>query len=109
MTNEQIIFNERIGLMNNGIIGKSGNMIIVQDMDGNKQTIEEPEQIHTFMEWKKRGYTVKHGEKAISKFPIWKHTTKKAKNEGESDTEQIFMKVAFFFKASQVEPTADNN
>ena len=104
MTNEQIIFNERMELMKNGIIGKSGNMIVVEDMDGLKKQIEEPEQMHTFMEWKKRGYSVKHGEKAVSKIPIWKHTTKKAKNDGESDQEKMFMKMAFFFTASQVEP-----
>ena len=103
MTNEQIIFKERIELMNNGVIGKSGRKIIVEDMDGNKKEIEEPEQMHTFSEWKKRGYVVKHGEKAISKFPIWKHTTRKAEKEGDADKEKMFMKVAFFFTASQVE------
>ncbi|SDB68378.1 ArdC-like ssDNA-binding domain-containing protein [Butyrivibrio sp. INlla16] len=104
MTNEQIIFNERMELMNSGVIGKSGRKITVKDMDGNSKEIEEPEQMHTFMEWKKRGYAVKHGEKAISKFPIWKHTTRKAEKEGDADQEKMFMKVAFFFTASQVEP-----
>lgn len=105
MTNEQIIFNERMELMKNGTIGKSGRKIIVADADGNEKEIEEPEQMHTYSEWKKRGYTVKHGEKAISKFLIWKHITKKSEHDGEEDHEKMFMKSACFFKASQVEPT----
>ncbi len=105
MTNEQIIFNERMELMKNGIIGKSGRKIVVADMDGAQKEIEEPEQLHTYSEWKKRGYTVKHGQHAVSKLTIWKHTAKKAEKEGDKDKEKMFLKTAFFFSASQVEPS----
>lgn len=103
MTNEQIIFNERMELMKNGIIGKSGRKILVADMYGNQKEIEEPEQMHTYAEWKKRGYTVKHGQHAVSKLTIWKHTRAKAEKEGDKDKEKMFMKTAFFFSASQVD------
>ena len=53
------------------------------------------------MEWKRRGYTVRHGEKHISKFTIWKSIP--VKKEGEEPKEKMIMKEAFFFKASQVE------
>ena len=109
MTNEQIIWAHRVKLRGDGILVNTGRMVPIVNDDGKKSYVAEPEQIHTFGEWKRRGYIIKHGEKAVSKFPIWKHTTKKAKNEGDSDTEQMFMKVAFFFKASQVGPTADDN
>ena len=104
MTNEQIIFNNRYQLMIDGVIGTTGRQITVQDEEGNKQVIYEPEQIHTIMEWKRRGFSVKKGEKAITQFTIWKHSTKKAQEEGEEDEEKMFMKNAFFFSASQVEP-----
>jgi hypothetical protein len=104
MTNEQIIWANRLDLMEKGIIGKTGRLIPVEDTDGKKSFIAEPEQIHTYMEWKRRGYKVRHGEKAVSKFTIWKHAPKKDGEEGEEQSEKMFMKQAFFFKASQVEP-----
>lgn len=104
MTNEQIIFNERLDLMEKGTIGTTGKMIVVEDAEGNRHQLREPEQIHTFMEWKRRGYQVKHGEHAVTKLNIWKHTVKKAEKEEDADKEKMFMKLAFFFTASQVEP-----
>jgi hypothetical protein len=103
MTNEQIILFNRIQLMKDGVIGTTGNQICIEDEEGNKEVIYEPEQIHTFMEWKRRGFSVKKGEKAIAQFTIWKHVTKKAKAENEEDEEKMFMKQAFFFSAEQVE------
>ncbi len=94
--------------MEKGIIGKTGRMIPVEDMDGKKSFIAEPEQIHTYMEWKRRGYKVRHGEKAVSKFTIWKHAPKK-REEGEEENDIMFMKQAFFFKASQVEAIEDRS
>ena len=104
MTNEQIIFHQRMALMKEGIIGTTGRTITVEDEEGNKSTIEDPEVIHTFSEWKRRGFTVKKGEKAITKFTIWKHVVNKAKSDNEEDKERMIQKVAFFFTASQVEP-----
>ena len=104
MTNEMIIFNERIRLMKEGILQGTGNKIIVEDAEGNKLELEEPEEIHTFLGWKKLGFSVMKGQKAISKLVIWNHVTKKAKTEDEEDDEKMFQKLAFFFKASQVEP-----
>ena len=65
-----------------------------------------PEPIHTFQIWKKLGYSVKKGEKAIAKFPIWKYTTKSVENEDTgkiTEDSSMFMKTAAFFKFSQVE------
>ena len=101
MTNEQIIFSNRMELMKSGVIGTTGRNIVIEDDQGRKTLTKEPEEIHTYMEWKRRGYTVRHGEKHISKFTIWKSIP--VKKEGEEPKEKMIMKEAFFFKASQVE------
>ncbi|MBP3240174.1 MAG: hypothetical protein J6M92_06470 [Oribacterium sp.] len=106
MTNEQIIFNDRIRLMNEGVIGTTGKNIVIEDGEGRKTLVREPEQIHTYMEWKRRGYTVRHGEKCISRLQIWKSVPQKNK-EGEAPQEKMIMKEAFFFKASQVERSVE--
>lgn len=62
------------------------------------------EEIHTFQRWKAMGYSVKKGEHAIAKFPIWKMGTKKDKDGEEVETGRMFMKTSAFFKTSQVEP-----
>ena len=72
MTNAQIIFNESIELMNQGIIKGTGRTFTVEMEDGTKKTIEEPEELHTFAAWKERGRQVKKGEHAKAKFYIWK-------------------------------------
>ena len=107
VTNEQIIFNNRMELMKAGIIGSTGKNIVIEDEEGRKTLTKEPEQIHTYMEWKRRGYTVKHGEKAVSEIPIWKCMGGRKGKEGEEQG-KMFMKQAFFFKASQVEPTEES-
>ena len=53
MTNAQIIFNEAVELMKNGKIGKTGRQFEVEDENGNKIMLDEPEDIHTFQAWKK--------------------------------------------------------
>lgn len=107
MTNEMIILWESVELMGKGIIGTTGRTFEVEDKDGNKRILQEPEPIHTFDGWKERGYAVKKGEHAVASFRIWKYITGK-KNaeegaEGENDGSRCIMKKAFFFKASQVE------
>lgn len=129
MNNAQIIFNESIELMNDGIIGTTGRKITVEyEKDGEKvtETINEPEEIHTYKEWQKRGFQVIKGQKAIAKFTIWNYTSKKeklTKEEADSINAMVinadgskahegdevqrkghyYMKEAAFFKASQVE------
>lgn len=103
MTNSMIILNESIALMEAGVLEGTGEKVIVEDAEGNKKEMQLPEEIHTFASWKAKGFIVKKGEKAIAKFPIWKHTIKKAKSEEEEDETKMFMKMSFFFKASQVQ------
>lgn len=104
MTNEQIIFNERVRLMEENKIGTTGRMITVEDVSGNKITVAEPEEIHTFQAWKALGYCVRKGEKAIAKFTIWKYTEKNVEVDGEKDTiTNMFMKTSAFFAPNQVE------
>lgn len=104
MTNEMIILEESVRLMNEGILAGTGKFITVENKDGTKRQLEIPEDIHTFNGWKERGYSVKKGEKAIAKFTIWKCKSKKVETEdGEEEHTNMFMKTAAFFKFSQVE------
>ena len=101
-----IVFNESVKLMNEGILQGTGRIITLENADGTKQQIEEPEPIHTFANWKELGYSVKKGEKAVAKFPIWKHTSKTVTDEETNEEKEktaMYMKVAAFFKFSQVE------
>ncbi len=107
MTNSQIIFNESVALMEKGIIGNTGNVLLVEKEDGSKVPISEPEPIHTFSGWKALGFQVNKGQKAIAKFSIWKckpPSVSKDKDTGEEveHGEQMFMTKAFFFKRDQV-------
>ena len=63
--------------------------------------MREDEELHTFKKWQQLGYSIKKGEKAIAKFPIWKHTVK-ATEEGDEEA-HMFMKMSCFFSTSQVE------
>ena len=121
MTNAMIILNESVKLMESGVLAGTGRFMEVEDADGNKKQFEMPEEIHTFAAWKSMGYSVKKGEHAIAKFAIWKHTTKMLDvNTGNPETDKMnaeinvqggksnmFMKVAAFFKYSQVEKIAE--
>lgn len=117
MTNAQIIMNESIRLMEEGILKGSGHFAEIETDEGTK-TIELPEEIHTFQGRKTLGYSVKKGEKSSIKFPIWKHTTKMLKTDTESPElnamnakinaeggeTNMFMKLSSWFTAAQVEP-----
>jgi len=108
MTNEQIIFNNSVVLMEEGIIGTTGRTFEVENDDGTKKTVREPEPIHTFAAWKSLGYQVQSGQKAVAKFPIWKHKNagrRKNRKTGEEEAteEMLFLTDAFFFTRSQVE------
>lgn len=112
MTNAQIIMNESIRLLEEGIIKGTGKMLeaVIIDKDGNetKKLVEEPEVIHTYATWKQLGFQVKKGEKAKASFTIWKCVAGK-KNEEESEDQpenKMFMKKAHFFTIDQVEKIA---
>lgn len=109
MTNEAIILNERIRLYEAGKIGGTGRKMEIQMEAGSTKTIEEPEQIHSFLRWKEYGFSVRKGEKAVTKLEIWKHVTQKKKEEtadGDetADRERMFKKETCFFTGAQVEP-----
>lgn len=111
MTNAQIIFNNSIDLMEQGIIKGTGQMMkaIVTDKDGNEEEkmIEMPEEIHTYAAWKSRGYQVKRGEKAKAMIYIWKFRAgKEATEETEATEDKMFKTKAFFFTLDQVEKLA---
>jgi hypothetical protein len=111
MTNAEIIMNEQIKLMEDGIIKGTGRMMeaVITDADGNetKQMIEEPEAIHTYATWKELGYQVKKGQKAKATFTIWKYVKGKKKDENEEEPEaKMFMTTAHFFTFDQVEKIA---
>lgn len=117
MTNAQIIFNESVRLMEDGIIGTTGLKIEVVMENGETVSMLEPEPIHTYAAWKILGFQVKRGEKAIAKITIWKTGKSRQQEEtAEAATEngveispervRMFMKTAHFFKPSQVERVA---
>ena len=117
MTNATIILNESLRLMEEGKLKGSGQFAEIETENG-PQTIELPEEIHTFNGWKARGYQVKKGEHSSIKFPIWKHTTKmlntdtgnesidkmNANINAQGGEKRMFMKTAAFFTFAQVEP-----
>lgn len=66
--------------------------------------IQPNDEIHTFAHWKSLGYSVRKGEKAVAKFPIWKMGTKKNDDGEQENTGRMFLKTSAFFATSQVEP-----
>lgn len=107
MTNEQIIFIQRLKLAEAGTIGTTGRMIQVQNAAGEVKTIAEPEQIHTYSAWAASGYQVRKGEKARATFATWKQG--KSRTVTDADGNEItkpgkmFLKESYFFTASQVD------
>lgn len=108
MTNAQIIFQNRVFLMEQGVLKPvEGQTVKVVDKDGERE-VPMPEEIHTFNEWKRLGYQVQKGEHAVAKFPVWKFKPNKKQEQEEAgeDEEPVkgrcFMKVAFFFTREQV-------
>lgn len=115
MTNAQIIFNNSIELLNNGIIKGTGKYMTMKLEDGTEKQQEIPEEIHTYAAWKQLGFQVKKGSKAVASFTIWKYAEKTVKDEngevmtdefGEVKTSSMFTKKASFFTADQVEKIA---
>lgn len=111
MTNEQIIFNASVSLMERGVIKGTGRFFEYEDENGQPQRLEEPEPLHTFSAWKALGRVVKKGEKCKARIEIWKqgrrYTAKNAETGEEEEREgRMFMKTAFFFTLDQTEPLA---
>lgn len=63
-------------------------------------------QLLTFSEWKKQGYSVIKGEKASFKCDIWKRVkNKKYNKDNKGEKEYTYIKkVAHFFTIEQVKP-----
>lgn len=70
MKNEEIILEERIRLMKEGLIKGTGRKII-NPLD-KYEMIEEPEEINTKGAWAKRNLKIKEGEEPKTKIKIWK-------------------------------------
>lgn len=101
MKNEIIILDAKQKLAEKGLIKYTGRTLMIELMDGSEYTFKETEQIHTFMEWKRLGYKVKKGSKAITKLQIWVPTVKE--NEDGIKTTKFWLKNSAFFSESQVE------
>jgi len=114
MTNAMIIFNASQELAENGVIAYTGRTAIMTLPDGTPAEYKETEAIHTFQEWKKAGFMVQKGQKAIAKIAIWNFTDKANKalkekrkaagQDEEAPDPHYYMKEAAFFSASQVAP-----
>lgn len=115
MTNNQIIFNERMNLLEAGILHSTGRKMRCCYTDDNgevsEMVVDEPEDLHTFKEWKDRGYMVQKGQKAIARFTIWNYTSMaskaargaaEAEGKDPADDPHFYMKEACFFAAHQV-------
>ena len=74
MKNEQIIMNTRVRLMMNGQLGTTGRKMNYVDVDGVESQIDEPAEIHTYTEWKRKGFQVPKGMKATIFIPTWRRT-----------------------------------
>lgn len=104
ITNSQIIFNESLELLKQGILKTTGRMITFEMQDGSKKELPEPEPIHTYNGWKELGYQVKKGEHAKATFPIWKYSGQKDEEGNKvKDGGYCFQKKAFWFTFDQVE------
>lgn len=105
MTNRQIIFERSQHLAKEGIIQYTGRALKVTFEDGHEMIVEETEAIHTYQAWKELGFQVQKGQRAVDKFTIWKHVTRKNPETGE-ETGKMILKTAAFFSQSQVEAIA---
>ena len=107
MTNAMIVMLEQVKLVEAGVLKYTCRMIKgINLMTGEPAEIPEIQPIHTYATWKQLGYQVKKGEKAVAKFPIWKYTTGKKKQETEEEAQEnghCFMKTAAWFTDEQVE------
>ena len=60
--------------------------------------------LFTYASWLQQGYRVKKGEKCRHRVPLYKHTTKTIKQDGQEQTVgKCFIKTANLFTMEQVE------
>lgn len=108
MNNTQIIFNHSMELLKEGKIKTTGRSFEMENENGEKITIYEPEPLHTFATWKKLGRVVKKGEHAVAAFEIWKQGKPKTKKDDDGNEVEVagrmFLKNSFFFTIDQTEP-----
>ena len=117
MTNEMIILNERLRLLEEGIIKSTGRTLEYKDDAGKIHEYEEPEEIHSFAYWKNTGRVVKKGSKAIAAFPIWVMSKKKkddkekehAEVAADDEKQKMYLKQTFFFTFDQTEEVRVRN
>ena len=86
MTNEQIILTAKAKLVADG-------------------KIKEEEELHTYKAWKKLGYQVFRGEKAVACLSIWQQFKKSEEDDEEEKKPQrdhVRMRKAYFFSTNQV-------
>ena len=105
MTNAEIIFANRVFLMEQEVIkGVPGTNFLWKDEQGERQILM-PEEIRTCKDWNRMGYRVRKGEHAIAKFQIWMPKKGKSKTDDEDADEKakgFYLKMAFFFTIDQV-------
>lgn len=94
MKNDEIILNERLRLMDEGIIKSTGNLIKIQLPNGSWIQVPEPEMIHTRKKWLTLNRIVKDDEKPVTVIMIWK-PYQNSKNKG------VTYKNAEFFTRDQ--------
>ena len=65
--------------------------------------------LHTFQEWKSRGFFVKKGQKAKIAIKIWRFTREKVNLEEKTaeEIEKFYKTLAYFFTEEQVEKFAE--
>ena len=103
MTNEQIILQESLTLLKQGVLKPTGRVFVQEMPDGSTLELPEPEPIHTYNGWKELGYQVKKGEHAKAQFPNWKYKGQKDEETGEETGDKCYQRKAFWFTFDQVE------
>ena len=84
MTNTQIILTAKAKLVADG-------------------KIKPEEEIHTYKHWKKLGYQVFRGEKAVACLNIWKFFKDNMEEDDEKEpVDKMRMSKAYFFSTNQV-------
>ena len=101
MKNEYTILIQKEELAKEGKIKYTGRVLRFETPTGETIEYRETEQIHTFAEWKNKGYKVIKGQKAVAKFPIWIPTKKKTDNNKMEI--RFWLKNSAWFSKSQVE------
>lgn len=96
MTNQEILFTEIV----------ANNIMTKEELENYINTYATLPVFLTFAEWKKRGYMVQKGEKAIIKTKLWMKSKKKIdKSKGddpENINEHFVLVTACLFSENQV-------